>query len=48
MEMIGTPQIFAVQLGRHPSPTSYKPWMYGVFSVSVCGERLGSALEKRS
>ena len=46
MEMIGNPQIFVVQLGRHPSPTSYKPWMYGVFSVSVCGERLGSPSEK--
>ena len=46
MEMIGNPQIFAVQLGRDPSPTSYKPWMYGVFSVCVCGERLGSPSEE--
>ena len=39
--MIGNPQVFAVQLGWNPDPMVYKPWMYGVFCVFVCGERLG-------
>ncbi len=46
MEMIGEPQVFAVQLEWHPDPASCKPWMYGVFCVSVCGERLGSPSEE--
>jgi len=46
MEVIGNPQVFAVQLGWHPDPETYKPWMFGVFSVSVCGERLGSPTEE--
>lgn len=41
MEMIGDPQVFAVQLQWERRPT-YKPWMYGVFCVFICGERLGS------
>jgi len=39
--MIGDPQVFAVQLEWEHRPT-YKPWMYGVFCVFICGERLGS------
>ncbi len=46
MEMIGDPQVFAVQLGWHHDPETYKPWMFGVFCVSVCGERLGSPSEE--
>ena len=46
MEMIGNPRVFAVQLGWHREPASYKPWMYGVFSLSICGERLGSPTEE--
>ena len=41
MEMIGDPQTFAVQLDWDRRPT-YKPWMYGVFCLHICGERLGS------
>ncbi len=41
MEMIGDPQVFAVQLDWDRRPT-YKPWMYGVFCLHICGERLGS------
>ena len=41
MEVIGDPQVFAVQLEWNRRPT-YKPWMYGVFCVHICGERLGS------
>lgn len=40
MEVIGDPQVFAVQLEWDRRPT-YKPWMYGVFCVFICGERLG-------
>ena len=46
MEMIGNPQVFAVQLGWHRDPIVYKPWMFGVFCVSVCGEQLGSPSEE--
>jgi len=41
MEVIGDPQLFAVQLEWERRPT-YKPWMYGVFCVFIYGERLGS------
>ena len=41
MEVIGDPQVFAVQLGWERRPT-FKPWMYGVFCLFICGERLGS------
>ncbi len=41
MEMIGDPRVFAVQLEWKRRPTC-KPWMYGMFCVHVCGERLGS------
>ncbi len=40
MEMIGDPQVFAVQLEWERRLT-YKPWMYGVFCVFICGEQLG-------
>lgn len=39
--VIGDPQVFAVQLEWNRRPT-YKPWMYGVFCVSICGELIGS------
>ena len=39
--MIGDPQVFAVQLDRDRRST-YKPWMYGVFCLHICGDRLGS------
>lgn len=41
MEVIGDPQVFAVQLEWDRRPT-YKPWMYGVFCVSICGNLIGS------
>ena len=41
METIGDPQVFAIQLDWNRMPT-YKPWMYGVFCLHICGERLGS------
>lgn len=40
--MIGDPEVFAVQLDWDRRPT-YKPWMYGVFCVFICGEQLGSS-----
>lgn len=40
--MIGDPRAFAVQLDWDRRPTC-KPWMYGVFCVHICGERLGSS-----
>ena len=42
MEVIGDPQVFAVQLDWDRRPTC-KPWRYGVFCVHICGERLGSS-----
>ncbi len=42
MEVIGNPQVFAVQLGWNRRPT-FKPWMYGVFCVHIGGEQLGSS-----
>ena len=45
MQIIGTPEVFAVQLERDREPT-YKPWMYGIFCVFVCGELLGSPLNQ--
>jgi len=41
MEVIGNPQVFAVQLDWDRRPT-YKPWMFGVFCMHICGELLGS------
>lgn len=40
MEVIGNPQTFAIQLGWDRRLT-YSPWMFGVFCVHICGERLG-------
>lgn len=45
METIGDPEVFAVELERDREPT-YKPWMYGVFCVSICGGLLGSPLNQ--
>ena len=41
MEMIGDPQAFAIQLEWDRRPIC-KPWMYGMFCLHICGERLGS------